>query len=205
MAQREPDIVADDAEAAAAAGAGTGPMPPEDAAAAGAAAAAAAAAGGPLPLPAPPPAPPPPALLKLLDSVVLTAQRGFGPDIRRVVYASGCFYRDDALLTALRDVTYDGVIRRRYHEPHMFVVTRSIPRLASLAFAGDERRVSVLLADRAAVNAKDSLGRTALHAAALGGKSSVCLRLINAGADVHAKTNNDATPLHLAARNSQSD
>jgi len=47
---------------------------------------------------------------------------------------------------------------------------------------------------------KDNRGRTALHLAALGGKTKVAEDLIKRGADVDAKDESNATPLLMAAR-----
>ena len=60
--------------------------------------------------------------------------------------------------------------------------------------------VEVLLKAGADVNAKDTDGRTPLHAAAWSNQSPAVLEvLLKAGADVNAKSTDGSTPLHFAA------
>ncbi len=63
------------------------------------------------------------------------------------------------------------------------------------------RIVTLLLSQKADVNARDGGGRTALHfAAASNGNAEVVAALLDAGADVNCRTNSGMTPLMEAAR-----
>lgn len=59
--------------------------------------------------------------------------------------------------------------------------------------------IRLLVASGACVNAKDSLGLTPLHHAALSGDEDAVRLLLSNGADVHATTQGGRTPLHMAA------
>lgn len=62
------------------------------------------------------------------------------------------------------------------------------------AKSGNVKEVSRLLADGADVNAKDEIGATPLHNAAVEGHRDVAELLIAKGADIDAKAMKDATP-----------
>ena len=71
--------------------------------------------------------------------------------------------------------------------------------LNSAAFAGDEGRVSELLAvEGINVNYKGSSGWSPLHIAAANDYPHIIRLLHQAGAELEIRTNNDLTPLHIA-------
>ena len=71
--------------------------------------------------------------------------------------------------------------------------------LNSAAFAGDEGRVSELLAvEGINVNYKGSSGWSPLHIAAANDHPQIIRLLHQAGAELEIRTNNDLTPLHIA-------
>lgn len=71
--------------------------------------------------------------------------------------------------------------------------------LNKAARAGNLKSVEALIADGALVNARNSLGGTALHDAAWSGEKEIAAYLISAGADVNAKhAEGSSTPLHYA-------
>lgn len=63
-------------------------------------------------------------------------------------------------------------------------------------------QLSVLQAGALGVNSCNVDGFTPLHVAALHGHSALAALLIRHGANVNARTNQSATPLHLASQNS---
>lgn len=63
-------------------------------------------------------------------------------------------------------------------------------------------QLSVLQAGALGVNSCNVDGFTPLHVAALHGHSALAALLIRHGANVNARTNQSATPLHLATQNS---
>jgi ankyrin repeat protein len=75
------------------------------------------------------------------------------------------------------------------------------------AKSGDAARVGELLAgDGALVNARDKDGSTPLHCAAWKGHVEVAAVLLDAGADLNARSQNEHygdTPLHAAAHGNQ--
>jgi ankyrin repeat protein len=73
------------------------------------------------------------------------------------------------------------------------------------AIAGHTDMAELLLAHRAAINAKDHLGATPLHLAALNVNKEMAELLLAHGADVNVKDNNGWTPLQLAAANDHKD
>ncbi len=79
---------------------------------------------------------------------------------------------------------------------------RAQPALSAACHAADDlpKLVKLLLKHRADVAARDALGRTALHAAALNGHAEMAEALIAAGADVNARDAHGVTPLMDAAR-----
>jgi ankyrin repeat protein len=69
-------------------------------------------------------------------------------------------------------------------------------------------RIAVLKAELAKggdLEAKDPLGRTALHRAAIAGEIEIVQLLLDKGADVDARDNQGWTPLHWAASSGQAD
>jgi hypothetical protein len=70
---------------------------------------------------------------------------------------------------------------------------------------GDIARVKKLLDRGANLNAKDILGYTPLHKAAMYGDIELVDLLLRYGADANAKTDKAETPLHLAASRGQAD
>lgn len=62
-----------------------------------------------------------------------------------------------------------------------------------------EEIVKILLTHGAAIEARDSMGRTSLFVAASSGSAQIVRALVLAGADVNARSNSGATPLMLAA------
>ena len=66
------------------------------------------------------------------------------------------------------------------------------------AETGNTEAVKQLIADGAAVNAKDHRGRTPLHRAAINSHKETVELLLAKGADVNAKARNGSTPLHPA-------
>ncbi|XP_038561078.1 ankyrin repeat domain-containing protein 27-like isoform X2 [Micropterus salmoides] len=64
------------------------------------------------------------------------------------------------------------------------------------------QKLSVLQAGALGVNSCNAEGFTPLHVAALHGHSALAALLIRHGANVNARTNMSATPLHLASQNS---
>ncbi|HET7845075.1 MAG TPA: ankyrin repeat domain-containing protein [Xanthomonadales bacterium] len=79
---------------------------------------------------------------------------------------------------------------------------RALPALVAACNAADDlpKLVKLLLKHKADVAARDSLGRTALHAAALNGHAEMADALIAAGADVDARDAHGVSPLMDAAR-----
>ena len=76
------------------------------------------------------------------------------------------------------------------------------PDIFEAAKLGDGQRVSECLSAGAKVDQPDTTGATALQWAALGGHDHIVKLLIDAGADVNAKTEHSGeTPLYSAARN----
>jgi ankyrin repeat protein len=75
------------------------------------------------------------------------------------------------------------------------------------ANSGDAARVGELLAgDASLVNARDKDGSTPLHCAAWKGHAALVAALLDAGADVNARSQNEHygdTPLHAAAHGNQ--
>lgn len=74
--------------------------------------------------------------------------------------------------------------------------------LHHLAFSGNEELVKLLLESQQQcidLDAADSDGWTPLHFAADRGHASVCLTLLDEGANVCSRDSNKRTPLHLAA------
>ena len=69
------------------------------------------------------------------------------------------------------------------------------------AFAGHLDAVKVLIDAGAAVDTKDQNGRTALHAAALGGDDAIAKALLAKGADLNAEDQAGSTALTYAAAN----
>jgi ankyrin repeat protein len=63
----------------------------------------------------------------------------------------------------------------------------------------DIEEVRSLIAAGADLNARDMLGKTALHKAASAGYTEIAKDLIEAGAALEARDNLDRTPFHLAA------
>ena len=63
-------------------------------------------------------------------------------------------------------------------------------------------QLSVLQAGTLGVSSCNVDGYTPLHVAALHGHSALAALLIRHGANVNARTNQSATPLHLATQNS---
>jgi ankyrin repeat protein len=70
--------------------------------------------------------------------------------------------------------------------------------LARAAIEADLDEIKTLLDGGAELNAKDTLGRTALHMAAFYGQLKVTELLIERGADVNIKDRVGMTPLHVA-------
>lgn len=64
------------------------------------------------------------------------------------------------------------------------------------------QQLSVVQAGSLSVNSSNVDGFTPLHVAALHGRSALVSLLIRHGANVNARTNQNATPLHLASQNS---
>ncbi len=54
------------------------------------------------------------------------------------------------------------------------------------------------LLDIDCIHARDKIGRTPLHRAALSGNEETTMALINAGANIKARSNDGWTPLHMA-------
>ena len=74
------------------------------------------------------------------------------------------------------------------------------PEVHNAAIFGDMPRVrSILLADPSAVNARDEFGFTALHGVAGEEQLDMARYLVERGADVNARNDKGATPLHCAA------
>ena len=67
------------------------------------------------------------------------------------------------------------------------------------AVNGHKDVAELLLANKAAVNAKDNLGWTPLHYAAVMGQKNVMELLLASKAEVNAKDITGATPFHAAA------
>ena len=65
--------------------------------------------------------------------------------------------------------------------------------------------VQALIAAKADVNLKNTLGSTPLHFAAQEGCTETLEALIAAGADVNARNEDGNTPLHLAALNGRTE
>src|SRR5262249_5658628 len=75
-------------------------------------------------------------------------------------------------------------------------------RLPEAAMKGDQVQVQSLLKQKADVNVAQGDGNTALHWAAYRDDIEMVRTLVQAGANVKAKTRlGDVTPLHLAATN----
>ena len=82
------------------------------------------------------------------------------------------------------------------------------PALFWATYYMHDETVAALLAAGAVINAADSNGFTALHAASMVGSLAICRQLLAAHADVHCKTTRATsagpkglTPLHVAAAN----
>ncbi|MCG8340563.1 MAG: ankyrin repeat domain-containing protein [Cytophagales bacterium] len=73
-------------------------------------------------------------------------------------------------------------------------------KLLEAAEKGDRGKVDSLLAQGAAINAKDNAGFTPLHWAAKKGHQEVVTQLLEAGAEINAKDQQGWTPLHWAAQ-----
>ncbi len=73
--------------------------------------------------------------------------------------------------------------------------------LTAAARSGDLTVVNELLGDKAAVDAREADGTSALHWAVLGGHHAVVAGLLQAGADANAADRYGTTPLSLAALN----
>lgn len=75
------------------------------------------------------------------------------------------------------------------------VTESGVTALYMFSAIGNRAMVQELIARKANVHARDSLGRTALHIAADQDHALICALLIEAGCDVNAKDNYDDTPL----------
>ncbi len=73
-------------------------------------------------------------------------------------------------------------------------------QLFNLSKSGNAGQINNLLSQGANVNAANSSGETALHAAASTGNTSAAQALLQRGANVNARTVRGWTPLHTAAR-----
>lgn len=103
---------------------------------------------------------------------------------------------NDALLAALKcyDTKACLVALQQGADPNIKTVDGD-SALQRLSAMGDVSMVRELIARKADVHARDSLGRTALHTAADQDHALICALLIQAGCDVNAKDNYDDTPL----------
>lgn len=81
----------------------------------------------------------------------------------------------------------------------VFASTTSVEELHRAARSGDLKQVESLIEHGTPVNARDSLGGTALHDAAWAGEAEIVEYLIRAGADVNARhSEGQSTPLDYA-------
>jgi ankyrin repeat protein len=71
-------------------------------------------------------------------------------------------------------------------------------RIHEVSERGDIAQVQTLLSGGVRVDAKDDVGKTPLHSAALGGHENLVAYLLDHGADINAKNNLGVTPLMLA-------
>ncbi len=73
-------------------------------------------------------------------------------------------------------------------------------QLFNTAKSGNADQINRLIRQGAQVNAANSSGETALHAAASAGNTATAQALLQQGANINAQTINGWTPLHTAAR-----
>jgi ankyrin repeat protein len=124
----------------------------------------------------------------LLDVGRFVALNGYADACRLLPFLSRSFHREEDYVVACKHVKYGGKQRTR---------------LMSLARAGDDKRVSLLLKVGADVDARDTRGSTALHIASSKGHAPVVRRLLDKGMDVEGTDVHGYTPLHIASYEGQ--
>lgn len=90
------------------------------------------------------------------------------------------------------------LIRQRGTNLSRVVVAHDNPTLWTAASSGDVPQVERLLREGAPISGKDKAGMTALHYAAQSKNLQLVRFLIQRGADVNAKANENVTPLYLS-------
>ena len=103
----------------------------------------------------------------------------------------------EGLLVGLGLLSGVGVVLALYRRQRQ-AAQRAGQMLLQATEAGDIVQMQALLANGAAVNARNAHGWTALHVAAAGGDPAVIALLLQHGADVHAQSHIGTTALDNA-------